>query len=78
MPSPTSHGLAVDAKDAGVDAKHQIAPRTGELVQIQGRTVKEVEESVIAGRHQPQGAHDARDPHEIRACRHSREANGHP
>src|SRR5260370_37457282 len=45
---------------------------------IQGRAVEEVQEAVVAGRLEAQGAHDAGDPLEILASGHSREAEGHP
>ena len=40
--------------------------------------MKEVQEAVVAGRLQPQGAHDAGDPQQILAGGHSRQAEGHP
>src|ERR1039458_4543375 len=54
-------GLEVDAKDAGVESEDQSAPGAGELVQIQGRAVEELEEPVVGGRLQAQGAQDAGD-----------------
>src|ERR1035437_6084627 len=71
-------GLEVDAKDAGVKSEEESAPGAGELVQIQSRAVEEVQEAVVAGRLQAQGAHDAGDPLEILASGDSRQAEGHP
>src|ERR1022692_4581985 len=71
-------GLEVDAKDAGVESEGQSAPGAGELVQIQGRAVEEVQEPVVAGRLQAQGAHDAGDAQQIFASGDSRQAKGHP
>ena len=44
-----------------MDAEDQSAPGKGELVQIQGLAMEEVQESVVAGRLQSQGAHDTGD-----------------
>ena len=71
-------GPAVHAQDAWVDAEDQSAPGAGEFVQIQGRTVEEVQESVVAGRLQSQGAHDAGDAQQILADSHTRQAERHP
>jgi len=71
-------GLEVDAKDAGVGSKEESAPDAGELVQIQGWAVEEVQEPVVAGRLQAQGAHDAGDAQQIFASGESRQAEGHP
>ena len=40
--------------------------------------MEEVQEAVVAGRLQAQGAHDAGDPLEILASGDSRQAEGHP
>src|ERR1039458_6921359 len=58
-------GLEVDAKEAWVEPEDQSAPGVGELVQIQGRAMEEVQEPVVAGRLQAQSAHDAGDAEEI-------------
>src|ERR1035437_6586409 len=71
-------GLAVHAKNAGVESEDQSAPGAGELVQIQGRAMEEVLEPVVAGRLLAQGAHDAGDAQQILASGESRQAEGHP
>src|ERR1035437_1826573 len=58
-------GLEVDAKEAWVEPEDQSAPGVGELVQIQGRAMEEVQEPVVAGRLQAQSAHDAGDAEQI-------------
>ena len=70
-------GLEVDAKEAGVESAEQSAPGAGEFVQIRGRAVEEVQEAVVAGRLQAQGAPDAGDPQQISASGESRQAEGH-
>src|ERR1035441_10062265 len=40
-------GLEVDAKEAWVEPEDQSAPGVGELVQIQGRAMEEVQEPVV-------------------------------
>jgi hypothetical protein len=71
-------GPAVDALDAWAEAEDQCAPGAGELVYIQGRAVEEIQEAVVSGRLQAQGAHDAGDPQQILADGHSCQAEGHP
>src|SRR5665811_2161217 len=71
-------GLEVDAKNAGVESEDQSAPGVGEFVQIQGRAMEEVQEPVVAGRLQAQGAHNAGDPQQVLAYGHSGEAERHP
>src|SRR5882762_802283 len=71
-------GPAVDAQDAWVETEEQSAPGAGELVQIQGRGVEEVQEAVVAGRLQAPGADDAGDPEQILADGHPGQAEGHP
>src|ERR1022692_722562 len=71
-------GPAVHAKNAGVGSEEEIAPGAGELVQIQGWAVEEVQEAVVAGRLQAQGAHDAGDAQQVFASGDSRQAKGHP
>src|SRR6516225_1369021 len=71
-------GPAVEAKDAGVDAEDQSAPGAGEFVEIQGGAVEEIEEPVVAGGLQTQGAHDAGDAQKIFADGEARQANTHP
>jgi hypothetical protein len=68
----------VDAKNAGVDPEHPITPPGGELGQVQSGTVREVQEPVLAGRHPPQGSHEARDSRQVLTGRPSRQAEGHP
>ena len=46
---PDKDGSAVHAQDAGVEPEDQSAPSTGELVQIQGRAVEQIQEPVVAG-----------------------------
>ena len=48
------------------------------LSRIQGGAVEEVQESVVAGRFQSQGAHDTGDAQQILASGESRQAEGHP
>src|ERR1035441_3624273 len=71
-------GLEVDAKEAWVEPEDQSAPGVGELVQIQGRAMEEVQEPVVAGRLQAQSAHDAGDAEQIFASGESGQAEGHP
>jgi hypothetical protein len=78
MPSPARTGLPFTRKDAGVGAEDQVTPGAGELVQIQGRAVEEVQEPVVAGGLQSQGAYDAGDPQQILAGSHSRQTERHP
>ena len=49
-PVADEYVLAVHARDSSVDPQYQFAPEAGELVQVQGRAVEEIQESVIAGR----------------------------
>ncbi len=65
-------------KDAGSESEDQSAPGAGELVQIQGRAVEEVQEPVVADRLLAQGAHDAGDAQQIFASGESRQAEAHP
>src|ERR1017187_2833131 len=71
-------GLEVDAKEAWVEPEDQSAPGVGELVQIPGRAMEEVQEPVVAGRLQAQSAHDAGDAEQIFASGESGQAEGHP
>src|ERR1039458_1336016 len=68
-------GLEVDAKEAWVEPEDQSAPGVGELVQIQGRAMEEVQEPVVAGRLQAQSAHDAGDAEQIFASGASGQAD---
>ena len=43
-----------------------------------GAAVEEVQDSVVAGRFQSQGAHDTGDAQQILASGESRQAEGHP
>src|ERR1039457_1579846 len=69
-------GLEVDAKEAWVEPEDQSAPGVGELVQIQGRAMEEVQEPVVAGRLQAQSAHDAGDAEHILASGESGQTEG--
>src|ERR1035437_2070740 len=71
-------GLAVHAKNARVESEDQSAPGVGELVQIQGRAVEEVQEAVVAGRLQAESAHEAGDAEQIFASGESGQTEGHP
>src|SRR5215831_17284182 len=71
-------GPAIDAKDAGVDAEDQSAPGAGEFVQIQGGAVEEVQEPVVAGGLQTQGAHDTGDAQQFLPGSDSRQTERHP
>jgi hypothetical protein len=66
---PHEYGSAVDPQDTRVGSKHRRAPGTGELGQVQGRAVEEVQEAVVTGRQQPEGPHDAGDPQEVTLAR---------
>ena len=59
-------------------AEDQGTPGAGELMQIQGRAVEEVQEPVVAGGLQSQGANDAGDPQQFLAGSHSRKTERHP
>src|ERR1035437_6165344 len=71
-------GLAVHAEEAWVEPEEERAPGVGEFVQIQGRAMEEVQEPVVAGRLQAQGAYNAGDPQQVLAYGHSGEAERHP
>jgi hypothetical protein len=61
-----------------VDAEDQSAPGKSELVQIQGGAVEEVQESVVAGGFQTQGAHDTGDAQQFLPGSYSRKTERHP
>ena len=72
------NGSAVDAQDGGMGAKDQRAPGAGKPVQVHGGAVEQVQQAVVAGGLEAQGAHDAGDALQILAGGEACQANTHP
>ena len=70
--------LTSDPVQARVNAEHQGAPQPRECPQIQRRTVKEVEQAVVAPGPESQRTDEARHAHEVLSGRHPHQARRHP